>query len=203
MNPLAFLDRFRSAPALISFVLAVAAGGTIANYQSGEATAVDDESIHGAAPAGTDSIGASPDRSQNAYDGGVGFVVPYRPDCPLGTERRGGEPPTAFKESCVRVGSNAGIKHGWHSEWYPSGRPSTAGAYEDGLQVGVWTRWYPSGGKRVQAQFRRGLQHGKLISWDENGNRLGEQLFENGSVVGGVVGGVVAGVIGGVVGGGP
>jgi antitoxin component YwqK of YwqJK toxin-antitoxin module len=88
-----------------------------------------------------------------------------------------------FKEWCERVGRDQGLKHGWYAEWYPDGRPSRSGAYEDGLRVGVWTRWYSNGRKRVQAEFERGLQHGKLTSWDRDGRQLGEQLFRNGSVV--------------------
>jgi hypothetical protein len=188
VDPLALPDRFRSPPVLISLALALLAGGTVATNRSGDATAPGSGSSRDAAAGRVNSTGTpqgAPDRLRNAYDGGLGFIVPYRPDCPLEAERQGGEPPKAFKEWCARVGRDEGIKHGWYSEWYPSGRPSNAGAHEDGLRVGVWTRWYPSGGKRVQAEFQRGLQHGKLISWDEDGNQLGEQLFENGSMVGG------------------
>ena len=186
MDPAAFLDRLRNPPVLIGLALALATGGYISTHRSGAAAAGGDGLTRGVATLQSDATGAHPstsDRSQNAYDGGVGFVVPYRPDCPSGTERRGAEPPEGFEEWCARVGRDAGIKHGWYSEWYPSGRPANAGAFEDGLRIGVWTRWYPSGKKRVQAEFRRGLQHGKLMSWDEQGNQLGEQLFKDGALV--------------------
>ncbi len=118
--------------------------------------------------------------SANAYDETQGFIVPYRPDCPPGAERRGAEPPTAFKEWCERTGDSSGIKHGWYAEWFSDGRPATAGEYKDGLRVGVWTRWYPNGKKRVQAEFKDGLQDGRLMSWDENGAKQGEQLYAKG-----------------------
>lgn len=182
MDIAVLLDKLRNPPVLICLALAILAGGYISADRSGEAVA------GSVATARSNANGASSgitDRSQNAYDGGLGFVVPYRPDCPRDTERHGAQPPEGFEEWCARVGRDEGIKHGWYSEWYPSGRPANAGAYEDGLRIGVWTRWYPSGKKRVQAEFRRGLQHGKLMSWDEDGNQLGEQLFEDGSRVNG------------------
>lgn len=126
---------------------------------------------------------AASTQSRSAYDESQGFVVPYRPDCPHGTQRQGGEPPKAFKEWCARVGKSAGVKHGWYAEWFPDGRPAVAGEYEDGLRVGVWTRWYPNGKKRVQAEFKQGLQEGRLISWTERGAKQGEQHFAQGVVV--------------------
>jgi antitoxin component YwqK of YwqJK toxin-antitoxin module len=105
----------------------------------------------------------------------AGGVITYRP--PGNTAVA----PVGFKEWCERVGPDQGLKHGWYAEWYPDGRPSRSGAYEDGLRVGVWTRWYPNGRKRVQAEFKSGLQHGKLISWDKAGRKLGEQQFRNGT----------------------
>ncbi|MBW2294181.1 MAG: hypothetical protein JRG94_17995 [Deltaproteobacteria bacterium] len=182
MVPAAFLDKLRSPPILIGLALTLLAGGYISADRSGEAVARD---LATAQSDPTRAALGTADRTQNAYDGGLGFVVPYRPDCPRDTERRGAEPPEGFEEWCARVGRDAGIKHGWYSRWYPSGRPENAGAYEDGLRIGVWTRWYPSGKKRVQAEFRRGLQHGKLMSWDEEGKQLGEQLFKDGSLVDG------------------
>lgn len=170
-----YLDKLRSPPILIGLALAVVAGGYVSTDRSGEETAL------GENPAGPSAT--TIDRSQNAYDGGVGFVVPYRPDCPRDTERRGTQPPEGFEEWCARVGHDEGIKHGWYSKWYSDGRPANAGAFEDGLRIGVWTRWFPSGKKRVQAEFRRGLQHGKLMSWDEDGNQLGEELYEDGALV--------------------
>lgn len=122
-------------------------------------------------------------REQNAYDGRLGFIVPYRPDCPGGSVRKGAEPPKGFKEWCQRTGLDAGTKHGWYAEWYSDGRPSVAGEYRDGLQEGVWTRWYPGGTKRVQAEFKNGLQHGRLISWSEAGEKLGEQHYADGSAL--------------------
>ncbi len=122
-------------------------------------------------------------RLENSYDGETGFVVPYRPVCPANTTRRGAQPPDGFKEWCERMGDGAGMKHGWYAEWYPSGRPSIAGEYADGLRVGVWTRWHENGTKRVQAEFRGGLQHGRLISWDAGGGKLGEERYADGRVL--------------------
>jgi hypothetical protein len=122
-------------------------------------------------------------REQNAYDGGIGFVVPFRPDCPKVSVRMGAQPPDGYKEWCERTGRDAGVKHGWYAEWYPDGRPSVTGEYRDGLQTGVWTRWYTSGKKRVQAEFQNGLQHGRLISWSESGEKRGEQHYANGSML--------------------
>ncbi len=67
------------------------------------------------------------DRIQNAYDGGLGFVVPFRPECPPASVRKGAQPPEGFKEWCESTGSDAGMKHGWYAEWYDDGRPSVAG----------------------------------------------------------------------------
>jgi len=120
-----------------------------------------------------------PNRFANAYDGGIGFVVPYRPDCPRDSERRGDVPPRGFKEWCERDG----IKHGWYAEFYEDGRPKASGEFREGLRTGVWTRWYENGVKRVQAEFENGLQHGRLISWNERGQKLGEQRFEEGQAV--------------------
>ncbi|MCH7867426.1 MAG: hypothetical protein IH881_06985 [Myxococcales bacterium] len=176
MDLMSQIDHLRSPAVLVCIALVVLAGGVVANRQSDDLAASRQEQAQD-----SESLArASASRANNAYDGGVGFVVPYRPDCPPGTERQGDEPPAGFKEWCVRVGLDQGLKHGWYSEWYPDGRPARSGAYEDGLRVGVWTRWYPNGKKRVQAEFQRGLQHGKLISWDNAGNQLGEQLFRNG-----------------------
>jgi hypothetical protein len=122
-------------------------------------------------------------RRDNHYDGETGFVVPYRPDCPANSTRRGAEPPVGYKEWCERAGRDEGMRHGWHAEWYPSGRPSVAGEYIDGLRVGVWTRWYENGSKRVQAEFRGGLQHGRLISWDAGGSKLGEERYADGKAI--------------------
>jgi hypothetical protein len=132
----------------------------------------------------TERSAAAPSRRDNAYDGGVGFVVPFRPDCPAGAEREGAIPPDGFKEWCEKTGRERGIKHGWHATFYPNGRPESAGEYRDGLRVGVWTRWYESGAKRVQAEFKEGLQHGRLISWNERGVRLGEQHYADGDLIG-------------------
>lgn len=123
------------------------------------------------------------ERRANAYDLGLGFIVPYRPECPSETVRLGAEPPAAFEEWCERIGPDEGIRHGWYSKWHSNGRPAEAGEYRDGLRVGVWTRWYPNGSKRVQMEFRDGLQHGRLLSWDQHGTKLGEQLYANGLVV--------------------
>ncbi len=180
------LKRSANPPVLIGLALAIVAAGTIATHRAGEAEPSDSKAPRAGSPRQGDAAGAPrgrADPSQNAYDGGQGFMVPYRPACPEGSERRGAQPPEGFEEWCARVGRDAGLKHGWYSEWYPNGRPAQAGAYEDGLQVGIWTRWYPNGRKRVQAQFERGLQHGKLISWSEDGRQLGEKLFEQGSAV--------------------
>ena len=186
MNLRQNLDRLRSPEVLVCVVLVIMAGGFVASRlpeDSSSQARVEmlDSKTHPKASATRRDHSVR--RVDDAYDGGVGFVVPYRPDCPPGTERRGGEPPAEFKEWCARVGRDQDLKHGWYAEWYPDGRPSRSGAYEEGLRVGVWTRWYPNGKKRVQAEFERGLQHGKLISWDQDGRQLGEQLFRDGSVV--------------------
>jgi len=63
-------------------------------------------------------------RDQNAYDGGTGFVVPFRPECPDNSVRNGAQPPDGFREWCESSGHDAGTKHDWYAEWFPDGRPS-------------------------------------------------------------------------------
>jgi hypothetical protein len=116
-----------------------------------------------------------------ARDGDNGFAVPTAPACPPGTARRGGAPPDNSREWCEKVGVDAGIKHGWMTEYHASGPPAVAGEYRDGLRIGVWTRYYDSGTKRVQAEFEDGLQHGVLISWNPDGSKAYEKYFAQGA----------------------
>ena len=90
-------------------------------------------------------------------------------------------PPEGTRSWCERVGADAGIKHGWMTEYHGSGAPKVAGEYRDGLQVGVWTRYYEHGGKRVQAEFQDGLQSGVLISWNPDGSLAYEKYFVDGA----------------------
>ncbi len=113
--------------------------------------------------------------------GDDGFAVPVAPACPPGTELRGAAPPAGTREWCERVGVDAGIKHGWMTEYHDNGNPAVAGEYRDGLRVGVWTRYYEDGTKRAQAEFEDGLQHGVLISWGPDGSKIYEQYFEGGA----------------------
>jgi hypothetical protein len=115
--------------------------------------------------------------------GDGGFAVPSDPECPPGTARRGAPPPAGKREWCERVGADAGIKHGWMTEYHASGAPAASGEYRDGLRVGVWTRYYEDGSKRVQAQFENGLQSGVLISWGPDGAKIYEQQFVDGTPV--------------------
>jgi hypothetical protein len=114
-------------------------------------------------------------------NGDLGFAVPLSPDCPPGTQRRGAMPPEGNRQWCEKVGPDAGIKHGWMTEYHDNGQPKVAGEYRDGLRVGVWSRYYEDGGKRVQAQFEDGLQHGVLLSWNPDGSLAFEKRFEQGA----------------------
>jgi hypothetical protein len=114
-------------------------------------------------------------------NGDDGFAIPNAPACSPGTTRRGGSPPEGSREWCEKTGADAGIKHGWTTEYHASGSPAVAGEYRDGLRVGVWTRYYENGGKRVQAEFQDGLQDGVLISWNPDGSKAYEKYFAQGA----------------------
>jgi hypothetical protein len=164
---------------LCSVVASLLLSAGLAVFQGG-CTSEEIDTVKSDAQAGNQRVHDPLLRQDNAYDGGLGFVVPFRPDCPASSVRKGAQPPEGFKEWCEDTGANSGSKHGWYAEWYPDGRPAVAGEYRDGLQAGVWTRWYPAGTKRVQAEFKNGLQHGRLLSWNEKGEKLGEQHYADG-----------------------
>lgn len=114
-------------------------------------------------------------------NGNQGFAIPVDPECPPGTTRLGAPPPEGDRVWCEKLGRDAGIKHGWMTEYHANGNLRVAGEYRDGLRVGVWSRFYPDGTKRVQAEFRDGLQHGVLLSWNPDGSLAYEQHFEEGA----------------------
>ncbi len=116
-----------------------------------------------------------------ARNGDRGFAIPISPECPPGTAAQGAVPPNGTREWCEKVGMDAGIKHGWMTEYYENGEPKTAGEYRDGLRVGVWSRFYDDGTLRVQAQFEDGLQHGVLLSWNPDGSLAYEKHFDRGA----------------------
>lgn len=113
--------------------------------------------------------------------GDDGFEVPVDPECPQGTTQRSSENADGSRTWCEKVGMDAGIKHGWMTEYHPNGGAAVAGEYRDGLRVGVWTRYYDTGVKRVQAEFRDGLQDGVLISWGPDGSKIYEKFFAEGA----------------------
>jgi hypothetical protein len=119
------LTPFRSPIVLACLVLAVLAGGVITYRPPGNtavAPGAPDPSASAPAPSPAREPSESARREENVYDGGVGFVVPYRPDCPPESQRRGDEPPVGFKEWCERVGPDQGLKHGKLISWDKAGR---------------------------------------------------------------------------------
>jgi hypothetical protein len=114
-------------------------------------------------------------------DGENGFAMPADTSCPSGAVQRGAAPPESTRSWCEKSGRDAGIKHGWMTEYHETGAPKVAGEYHDGLRVGVWTRYYEHGSKRVQAEFQEGLQDGVLISWNPDGSIAYEKYFEGGA----------------------
>ncbi len=116
-----------------------------------------------------------------ARNGDDGFAVPADPPCPSGTQPRGAVPPEGTRTWCEKIGQDAGIKHGWMTEYHANGQPLSSGEYRDGLRVGVWSRFYDDGQKRVQAQFEDGLQHGVLLSWNPDGSLAYEKQFSQGA----------------------
>jgi hypothetical protein len=112
-------------------------------------------------------------------NGDAGFEVPVNPECPAGTGQRSAD--DGSRSWCEKVGVDAGIKHGWMTEYHANGMASVAGEYRDGLRVGVWTRYYENGVKRAQAEFADGLQDGVLISWATDGSKVYEKWFQEGA----------------------
>jgi hypothetical protein len=114
-------------------------------------------------------------------NGDEGFEVPVNPACPPGTTQRSSQQGGALREWCEKIGVDAGIKHGWMTEYHANGVAAVAGEYRDGLRVGVWTRYHDNGVKRVQAEFENGLQDGILISWGPDGTKIYEKYFSQGA----------------------
>jgi hypothetical protein len=116
-----------------------------------------------------------------ARNGNAGFAIPMTPNCSPGTALRGAAPPEGTREWCEKIGADAGIKHGWMTEYHEGGARAVAGEYRDGLRVGIWSRFYDDGTKRAQAEFEDGLQHGVLLSWNPDGSLAYEKHFSQGA----------------------
>ncbi len=128
--------------------------------------------------------GGAPPARLAAQPGGLASATAEVPEtCPAGAVLRGARPPRGRKAWCERIGTDAGVKHGWVASWHASGQLESTGQYRDGVRVGTWTRWYPNGTRRAQARFKEGVQDGLMTAWDQSGNVSREVLFRAGAAV--------------------
>lgn len=128
---------------------------------------------------------------------------PARPNisCPEGSELQIAKSPKGDEQYCER---GAGIMHGPFLRYYPNGKRSIKGAYDNNLpdgdwiwwhenekeaskgkynhgkQVGAWTWWHPNGNRAEEGDFLQGRKAGQWILWYETGAKKEDGMFHNG-----------------------
>jgi antitoxin component YwqK of YwqJK toxin-antitoxin module len=93
---------------------------------------------------------------------------------------------TFFDESGARTATTelrGGVRHGEHTEWYPSGRKRSYRTYIDGRPVGRQARWHENGQRAWQRDELR-TEDGHVLwfeqTWGERGELSSEQQHRDG-----------------------
>jgi len=79
---------------------------------------------------------------------------------------------------------NCLVKDGWFIYYFPDGRRSLGGKYENNIRQGTWMRWHSNGQLRDSLQLGNNLPNGSSISWFYNGNRESEGIYRQGKYEG-------------------
>jgi antitoxin component YwqK of YwqJK toxin-antitoxin module len=61
--------------------------------------------------------------------------------------------------------------------WYPDGKPSSKGNYQNNVLEGEWITWYDNGQLWEKGSYVNGQKKGVWTTWNKDGTMAGQQNF--------------------------